>query len=424
MADHYVAAHKTPEGPATLFLTARNLAKAKSALGDLAQSPRVTLLELDLESLDSVRSCAKEFLSRSQKLNVLICNTGVMTPPEGRTKDGFETQFGTNHLSHFLLINLLLPTLISSATPTISSRVVILASIAHRFGEVDFDNYNFDGNYNALAAYAASKTANVWCANEIERRYKEKGVHAWSVQPGSVLTDLARHFSDEAKAGVIRDQRQAANILNLGAGTSGHINTVVADLRDMESVADAKDLMNQSRPEIVVFAAGSLFQPYLIDRDAAIRIMKAAVETASVEKYLHISFPSSRRHRAPWWTDEDYLASREETSSYPDIQRAKLEADEFLVRMIKERSLHGISLRPSWLTNSPAAGTVTLGKTPSVSQITRGDVAVVAMEILIRDDVNGWLDVVQGTVPIKEAVDSAAKSQIGVRGCEGLLHDT
>lgn len=148
--------------------------------------------------------------------------------------------------------------------------------------------------------------------------------------------------------------------------------------------------------------------------------MEAAVETPSVEKYLQISFPASRRHRAPWWTDEDYLASREETSSSPDIQRAKLEADEFLVRMIKERSLHGISLRPSWLTNSPATGRVTLGETPSVSQITRSDVAAVAVEILMRDDVKGWLDVVQGTVPVKEAVDSAAKLQIGARGCEGL----
>ncbi|KAI4601116.1 hypothetical protein KJ359_012303 [Pestalotiopsis sp. 9143b] len=151
--------------------------------------------------------------------------------------------------------------------------------------------------------------------------------------------------------------------------------------------------------------------------------MEAAVETKSVEKYLQISFPASRRHRAPWWTDEDHLPSREETSSYPDIQRAKLEADEFLVRMIKERSLHGVSLRPSWLTNSPATGTVTLGETPSVSQITRGEVTAVAMEILMRDDFRGWLDVVQGATPIKEAVDSAAKSQIGVRGCEGLLHD-
>lgn len=268
MADRYVAAHQTPKGPgdarptalqiiqdeglegqwsdktafitgcssgigiesaralhktgATLFLTARNLAKAKTALGDLAQSPRVTILELDLESLDSVRSCAKEFLSLSSKLNILICNAGVMMPPEGRTKDGFETQFGTNHLSHFLLINLLLPTLVSSTTPEFRSRVVVLASIAHRFGEVNFDNYNFDGKYDAMAAYAASKTANVWCANEIERRYKDQGVHAWSVQPGSVLTDLTRHFSEEAKAGFSSDTYLASitKMPDQGAATS------------------------------------------------------------------------------------------------------------------------------------------------------------------------------------------------------------
>ncbi|KAI4601117.1 hypothetical protein KJ359_012304 [Pestalotiopsis sp. 9143b] len=113
-------------------------------------------------------------------------------------------------------------TLVSSAAPTFSSRVVVLASIAHRFGEVDFENYNFDGNYDALAAYAASKTANVWCANEIERRYKDKGVHAWSVQPGSVLTDLARHFSDEAKVGFASDPYLATITKNpdQGAATS------------------------------------------------------------------------------------------------------------------------------------------------------------------------------------------------------------
>lgn len=90
-------------GGATLYLTARNRAKATLALGDLFKSDRVHLLSLDLESLADVRSCASVFLSMSETLNILICNAGVMTPPEGRTKDGFETQFGTNHLSHFLL---------------------------------------------------------------------------------------------------------------------------------------------------------------------------------------------------------------------------------------------------------------------------------------------------------------------------------
>ncbi|KAI1073203.1 hypothetical protein LB507_010884 [Fusarium sp. FIESC RH6] len=185
---------------ATLYLTARNLEKAKKALGDLVESDRVHLLELDLESLESVRSCAKKFLSESQKLNILICNAGVMCTPEGRTKDGFETQFGTNHLSHFLLFKLLLPALRKGATPDRAARVVILSSLAHRFGQVNFDNVNLENCYDPNKAYAQSKTANLWTANEIERRYASEGIHAWSVQPGAVFTDLGRHMSEEAKS--------------------------------------------------------------------------------------------------------------------------------------------------------------------------------------------------------------------------------
>ncbi|TVY68501.1 Short-chain dehydrogenase TIC 32 [Fusarium oxysporum f. sp. cubense] len=190
---------------ATLYLTARDLEKAKSALGDLAEDERVHLLELDLESLESVRSCAAKFLSESPKLNILICNAGVMCTPEGRTKEGFETQFGTNHLAHFLLFQLLQPALAKGATSDRASRVIMLSSLAHRFGEVDFDNVNMAGCYDPNKAYSQSKTANLWTANEIERRYASKGIHAWSVQPGGVLTDLGRHLSEEQKSGLAVD---------------------------------------------------------------------------------------------------------------------------------------------------------------------------------------------------------------------------
>ncbi|QGI87677.1 hypothetical protein CEK25_002633 [Fusarium fujikuroi] len=190
---------------ATLYLTARDLEKAKSALGDLAQGERVHLLELDLESLESVRSCAAKFLSESPKLNILICNAGVMCTPEGRTKEGFETQFGTNHLAHFLLFQLLKPALAKGATSDHASRVVMLSSLAHRFGEVDFDNVNMEGCYDPNKAYSQSKTANLWTANEIERRYASEGIHAWSVQPGGVLTDLGKHLSEEQKSGLAVD---------------------------------------------------------------------------------------------------------------------------------------------------------------------------------------------------------------------------
>ena len=119
----------------------------------------------------------------------IICNADVMTPPEGRTEDGFETQFGTNHLAHFLLFNLLQPALLAGATPELASRVVILSSVGHRFGEVPFDNINFDGNYDAVAAYALSKTANLWTANEIERRY---GDPHWWVNGRKAETEGAR----------------------------------------------------------------------------------------------------------------------------------------------------------------------------------------------------------------------------------------
>ncbi|KAJ5546111.1 short-chain dehydrogenase [Penicillium frequentans] len=185
---------------ATLYLTARDLVKAKSALGEIIASPRVHLLHLDLNSLASVRACANEFLSKSDILNILIANAGVMACPEGRTADGFETQFGTNHLAHFLLFYLLKSRLLSSSTPAFNSRVVILASSAHRVSSVHFDNLSLEGEYEPWKAYGQSKTANVWTANEIERRYGAQGLHAFSLHPGAIATELLRHVTDEQKA--------------------------------------------------------------------------------------------------------------------------------------------------------------------------------------------------------------------------------
>jgi NAD(P)-dependent dehydrogenase (short-subunit alcohol dehydrogenase family) len=186
---------------ATLYLTARDLKKARTALGDLSTSDRVHLLKLDLNSLSSVRLCASEFLKKSNSLNILIANAGVMATPEGRTEDGFETQFGTNHLAHFLLFNLLQPNLLASSLPDFASRVVILSSVAHRMAEVNFSNLTLSGSYDPWTAYGQSKTADLWTANEIERRFGSHGLHAWSVQPGGVATDLMQHLPEEAKSG-------------------------------------------------------------------------------------------------------------------------------------------------------------------------------------------------------------------------------
>jgi NAD(P)-dependent dehydrogenase (short-subunit alcohol dehydrogenase family) len=190
---------------ATLYLTARNLEKAKNALGELANSPNVHLLHLDQESLESVRACASAFLAQSDRLNILIANAGVVMPRAERTKDGFETQFGVNHLSHFLLVNLLTPTLLTSSSPFFNSRAIILSSNGHRFYPINFENINFDGEFEMLKAYGQSKTANLWTANEIDRLYGSQGLHAYSVHPGAVTTSLDRHMSDESKEALNQD---------------------------------------------------------------------------------------------------------------------------------------------------------------------------------------------------------------------------
>lgn len=183
-----------------LYLAARNLEKAKQALGDLAQSPQVHLLKLDLSSFGSVCACAAKPMLLTKTLDIFIANAGVVATPSGRTQDEFETQFGTNHLGHFLLFNLVRPALLAAATSQVNSRAVLLSSTAHRYSEVSSDNYNLEGEYNPWGAYGQSKTANLWTANEVGRRYSSQGLRAFSVHPGGIQTGLLQHLSEEKNA--------------------------------------------------------------------------------------------------------------------------------------------------------------------------------------------------------------------------------
>ncbi|MCJ1464838.1 hypothetical protein MMC07_003453 [Pseudocyphellaria aurata] len=184
---------------AKLFLGVRDTAKGESALSGILEPGRIELLKLDLNSLDSVRVAAKTFLQKSAKLNVLINNAGIMATPQGKTADGFESQFGTNHLAHFLLFQLLKPSLLASSTPEFNSRVVILASSGHRAGGVQFGDYGFEQKeYSPWPAYGQSKTSNIYMANEIERRYGGRGLHALSLHPGGIYTGLQKHVPDSA----------------------------------------------------------------------------------------------------------------------------------------------------------------------------------------------------------------------------------
>ncbi|KAL9560724.1 hypothetical protein ACKAV7_015041 [Fusarium commune] len=185
---------------ATVYITARSPAKIEQGINDIVSWPEakskapVYGIELRLDSLKSVRAAAKDFLAKVDRLNILILNAGVMATPEGRTEDGFETQFGTNHLGHFLLFQLLKPALLAATTPSLQSRVISVASKAHRFGGIRWDDLNFEKDaYNPWLAYAQSKTANIYFAAELERRYADQGLHGLSVHPGYILTNLGKY---------------------------------------------------------------------------------------------------------------------------------------------------------------------------------------------------------------------------------------
>jgi len=188
---------------ATTFATARKpdvLAEvvAKIENEDSNNKASIHQIVMDLESFDSVRKAASEILEKSGgKVNILINNAGVMATPEGKTKDGWETQFGTNHLAHFLLFQILKPALLASSTPEFNSRVVNVSSIGHRYGPVHVGDYNFEkveGGYNPWSGYGQSKTANIWMASEITRRYGSKGLHGLSLHPGGIMTPLSKHL--------------------------------------------------------------------------------------------------------------------------------------------------------------------------------------------------------------------------------------
>ncbi|KAM0552398.1 hypothetical protein ACHAPJ_007958 [Fusarium lateritium] len=166
---------------------------------------RMELFQMDQGSLASVRAAAAAILKKTSKIHCLINNAGIMAIPDLRfTADGHELQFGTNHLSHFLFFQLLKPALLAATTPELPSRVVNLSPSSHNIHGINAsDNYSFQrGDYDPSVAYGQSKTANIYMANEIERRYGAKHLHATSVHPGVVATGLTRHMHPDAFKGM------------------------------------------------------------------------------------------------------------------------------------------------------------------------------------------------------------------------------
>ena len=169
---------------------ARDLGKAEAVLAaaraGAANGGGIEIVQLDLASLASVRACADALLAADQPLDLVIANAGVMATPFGHTADGFELQFGTNHLGHFVLVNRIAPLIPAGG------RLVNLSSAGHRRADVDLADPHFDHTaYEPWIAYGRAKTANILFAVEFDHRHQGRGVRAAAVHPGGIRTELS-----------------------------------------------------------------------------------------------------------------------------------------------------------------------------------------------------------------------------------------
>ncbi len=191
----YEAARVLANKEAKVIIAVRNLDKGKTAKEKILsqnENAEVEIMKIDLSDLSSVKEFADEFVKKYDKLDILINNAGVMIPPYSKTKDGFELQMGTNHFGHFALTLQLLDLI--KSTP--NSRIVTVSSGAHKFGNINFDDLNWDSRkYKPMRSYGDSKIANLYFTSELAKRLRGNGknVLVTAAHPGWTATDLQRH---------------------------------------------------------------------------------------------------------------------------------------------------------------------------------------------------------------------------------------
>jgi NAD(P)-dependent dehydrogenase (short-subunit alcohol dehydrogenase family) len=204
---------------AEVIVTARDLEKARKASLALRDARRITVEQLELSAFANIRAFAQRIRNERGSIDLLILNAGVMACPHAVSEDGFELQFGTNHLGHFLLTSLLAPRL------TRGARVIVLSSAAHHASPVIFDDLQFEQRpYDKWQAYGQSKTANALFAVGLQAR----GIEAFSVHPGMIMTDLMRHQGEEgaALARALRDSgKMAFKTIDSGIATTVYAAT-------------------------------------------------------------------------------------------------------------------------------------------------------------------------------------------------------
>lgn len=184
---------------ARVIVLCRNIDKANAAAEEISKETgnAVEVEKLDLSSLKSVRECAQKILDKEEKIDILVNNAGVMACPKTLTEDGFEMQIGTNHFGHFLLTELLLPLVKKSKESGFHPRIVIVSSLAHENGQMNWDDINWEKSYDEWKAYSQSKLANVLHGVELAKRLENTGISVYSLHPGVIDTELGRHMQEK-----------------------------------------------------------------------------------------------------------------------------------------------------------------------------------------------------------------------------------
>uniref|UniRef100_UPI00398ED46F retinol dehydrogenase 12-like isoform X2 n=1 Tax=Pristiophorus japonicus TaxID=55135 RepID=UPI00398ED46F len=186
---------------ALIIIACRDTEKGDVAAKEIIEesgNPNIVVKKLDLADTKSIREFAAQINDEQQQVNILINNAGVMMCPYSKTVDGFELQFGVNHLGHFLLTCLLID-LIKRSSP---ARIINVSSTAHKMGTINFEDLNSEKNYNSMKAYAQSKLANIVFTRELARKLEGTDVVVFSLHPGVVRTDLSRHLNVVARFGL------------------------------------------------------------------------------------------------------------------------------------------------------------------------------------------------------------------------------
>ena len=253
-------------------------ATAAAAVRDAVPGATVEAGTVDLGDLSTIRSFAEGYLAEHDAIDILINNAGVMACPFGRTADGFETQFGTNHLGHFLLTALLAPAILRGDDP----RVVTLSSAGHSRSDVDLEDPNFETTeYSPWVAYGRSKSANALFARELARRAGPLGLLSFSVHPGGIMTDLGRHLTDELIADMSAfSRRRAESAGSPAAGGSGpgfSFKSVEAGAATQVWAATAPELVDHNGAYLADCGLGVLgadpgangFVAHIVDDDRA-----------------------------------------------------------------------------------------------------------------------------------------------------------